>query len=278
MNSFLVGIVRCFSAKPAPETDDEKKRRRIPSEYRFQYREFLPDPTHKFRNAVKERLERKDMLDRRAQIYIPEFYPGSIVAVTSSDPHSQGKTNRFLGICIDRDRCGLNARFILRNVIDHQGIEIQYEIYDPTIQKIEVLRLEKRLDEKLFYLRDAFPEYSTFDLNMEPDVIPEGGEVPINDLKVKLKPKPWLDRWERHELKGVENLDELLYDKHRRKAAEHATPWEKYDLMKEYRRSIPEEEQTKIFSEIFSRAKAISEDHKKKIKSRKVITKPQKLG
>lgn len=282
---FLVLLGRCFTAKADAESlevDEEKKLRRkspfFPPETRFQYREFLPDPTQKYRNALRERLERQDMLRRRQQIFIPEFYVGSVVAVTSSDPHSQGKTNRFVGICIDRQSCGLKANFTLRNVVDSQGLEILFELYDPTLQKVEVLRLEKRLDEKLYYLRDSLPEYSTFDLNMEPEVIPEGAPVPVNDLKVKLKPRPWLERWERQDLKGVDNVDELLYDKHRRKAAERATPWEKYDLMKEYRRSISEEEQAKIFSEIFSRAKQINDEHKKKIKSRRVISKPKTLG
>lgn len=49
-----------------------------------------------------------------------------------------------------------------------------YEMYDPTIQKVEVLRLEKRLDNELFYLRDALPEYSTFDVDMETEILPEG--------------------------------------------------------------------------------------------------------
>lgn len=280
------GIVRCFSANAEIKSREPRREKKTqqrstfitPPEYRFQYRDFLPDPTQRLRNAVRERLERKDMLDRRTQIHIPEFYVGSIVAVTSSDPHSQGKTNRFVGICIDRMRRGLRANFILRNVIDHQGLEIQFEMYDPTVQKIEVLRLEKRLDEKLYYLRDALPEYSTFDLNMEPETLPEGAPVPINELKVKLKPRPWLERWERQHLKGVENVDELLYDKHRRLAAAAETPWEKYDLMKEYRKSIPEEEQSQIFAEIFTRVKSINEDHKKKMKARRVISKPQKLA
>lgn len=217
-------------------------------------------------------------LSRRTQIHIPEFYVGSVLAVTSSDVHSQGKTNRFVGICIDRDFSGLRANFILRNVIDNQGLEIQFDLYDPTLQKIEVLRLEKRLDEKLFYLRDALPEYSTFDLNMEAEVLPEGSAVPVNEIKVKLKARPWLDRWERQNLQGVENIDELLYDKHRRKAKENAEPWEKYDLMKEYRRSHCEEEQASIFSEIFSRVKEINEENKKKMKAKRIITKPSKLA
>lgn len=52
------------------------------------------------------------------------LFLGSILAVTISDPHAQGKTNRFVGICIERKGCGLRAEFILRNVIDHQGVEV----------------------------------------------------------------------------------------------------------------------------------------------------------
>lgn len=165
-------------------------------EYRHIYPEFLPDPKPDFRNQLREKLERSDMIARRTQIEIPEFYVGmskvttfnlcnkhsdwilgSILAVTSSDKHSPSKNNRFVGICIERAGCGLRAHFTLRNVIDHQGVEVKFELYDPTLHKIEVLRLEKRLDDKLFYLRDALPEYSSFDPNMEPETLPEGGNT-----------------------------------------------------------------------------------------------------
>lgn len=175
------------------------------------------------------------------------------MAVTTSDPHSIGKTTRFVGICINRDRSGLRSRFILRNVIDHQGIEVQYEMYDPTIQRVEVLRLEKRLDENLYYLRDALPEYSTFDVNMEAEVLRDGEAVPINPIQVQLKARPWLERWERQNLKGVSNIAEMcpkrLIIKGQLKI--HQKPWEKYDLMKQYRKTIPEEEQHVVYSEVY---------------------------
>ena len=110
--------------------------------YRFVYPEFLPDPNPAHRNTLREKLERKDMLSRRSNIEIPEFYVGSIVAVTHSDAHAPGKTNRFLGICIQRTGCGLRASFILRNVIDNLGVEVVFDLYDPTIQKIDVIRYE----------------------------------------------------------------------------------------------------------------------------------------
>lgn len=59
-----------------------------------------------------------------------------------------------------------------------------YEMYNPTILKIETLKLEKRLDEDLTYLCDALPEYSTFDFNMEPVAHPVGIPIPVNSLKV----------------------------------------------------------------------------------------------
>jgi len=64
------------------------------------------------------------------------------------------------------------------------GMEMFYEMYSPFIQKIEVLRLEKRLDDELLYLRDALPEYSTFPLDMEPEFLPEGAPVQVNPIKV----------------------------------------------------------------------------------------------
>ncbi|XP_053670622.1 39S ribosomal protein L19, mitochondrial [Anopheles nili] len=255
----------------------ERTKFMIPPNYRHVYREFLPDPKVEWRNAVREKLERKDMLDRRANIDIPEFYVGSVLAVTSSDPHAENKTARFLGVCILREKCGLRARFILRNVIDHQGIEISYDLYDPALQKIQVMRLEKRLDDHLLYLRDALDEFSTFDVNMEPEILPDGLPVPVNDIKVILKPRPWYARWERCDLAGVANIDEHINERRRVKAAAVAKPWEKYDLMKEYRSTIPEEEQRDIFAEIHSQLYSL-ELMRKKLKRKRTFTKPAKLA
>jgi len=247
-----------------------------PPEYRFTYPEFLPDPKIEFRNRMREKLERMDMINRRSHIDIPEFYVGSILAVTSSDPHAAGKTARFLGLCIQRKGCGLRSKFVLRNVVDNQGVEITYELYDPTIQKIELIRLEKRLDKELLYLRDAYPEYSTFDLNMEPEILPEGAPVPINKTMVKLKPRPWVGRWERHDLLGVSNVLEHITDKMVKQMEDRRTPWEKYDLVKEYRKTIPEEEQQEIYADVYSKLHEM-EIQRRKIKRSRSFVKPTKL-
>lgn len=50
-----------------------------------------------------------------------------------------------------------------------------------------------------------------------------------------MKPRPWLERWERQELKGVSNIEEHLKEKDRVRRELRKTPWEKFDLMKDYR-------------------------------------------
>lgn len=244
-------------------------------ECRFIYPEFLPDPNPEHRNAVREKLERLDMIARRSCVTIPEFYVGSILAVTFSEPHAPGKINRFVGICIKRKGCGLRASFILRNVIDKQGVEVSFDIYDPTIQKIECLRLEKRLDNELFYLRDAPLEYSTFSFDMDAEILPENSAVPVNDIKVPLNPPPWLERWERKDLKGATNI--IVNEKRQKLAAKYATPWEKYDLMKVYRETIPEEEQREIFTEVSSSLHEL-EVVRHKQKHAHTFVRPKKTG
>lgn len=266
-----------FGVKDKRKRKTEKSSEPYPSEYRFIYPEFLPDPNPEYRNALRERLERKDMLSRRSVIDIPEFYVGSILAVTHSDIHAPGKSNRFVGICIQKRGGGLRASFILRNFVDEQGVEVDYDLYDPCIQKIECLRLEKRLDDQLLYLRDAPPQYSTFPFDLEPELIIEGKEVPVNDIKVPLLPQPWKAKYELQDLKGVKKETIIINRNRTRKAEMLAKPFEKYDLMKIYRGTVPEEEQKEIFSEIYSELHNLQITRQKQKRAR-VFTRPKKTG
>ncbi len=90
-------IVKDFNLPPSAESDqlnDAYKNKREDSArnkraaqkeledtftpFRYVYPEFLPDPNLKFRNRIREKLERLDMLHRRSHIDIPEFYVGKI--------------------------------------------------------------------------------------------------------------------------------------------------------------------------------------------------------
>lgn len=250
---------------------------KVPLESRLEYQEFLPDPDLNFRNPIREKLERADMIKRRSAIDVPSFYVGSIVSVTSSDKHDVSKKRKFLGLCIAKRYAGLRHEFVLRNVIDNLGVEITYDLYDPTILNITVIRLEKRIDDDLFYLRDALPEYCTFPLDMEPEYLPEGEPIPVNDVKVQLRPRPWVRRWERKGYKGIANVDDYLTLKMKKQRASLETPWEKYDLMKEYRRTLPEEEQNEIFSEVYNELHQLNIS-KQKLKKKRVYVKPTKTA
>ena len=54
--------------KPEQNSTEKKLSRR---DYRFIFPEFLPDPNPSFRNALAEKLQRKDLLSRRNQVEIP---------------------------------------------------------------------------------------------------------------------------------------------------------------------------------------------------------------
>lgn len=228
-----------FTPPPKPVIID--KTQTAASLRKFLSPEFIP-PRQRT-DPLKFAIERKDMIRRRKVLNIPEFYVGSILAVTMADPNASGKSNRFVGICIQRGGKGLGATFVLRNIIDGQGVEICYQLYSPRVQTIEVLKLEKRLDDNLMYLRDALPEYSTVDPNMKPQPYSPTGEVPLNQLKVKMRPKPWSKRWERpkFDIKGI-RFDLALSPEQMEHAQKWAQPWNEFDMLKEYDTSVLEEQ------------------------------------
>ncbi|KAL3076266.1 hypothetical protein niasHS_013537 [Heterodera schachtii] len=201
------------------------------------YPDFLRSEVLDRRDPLFEQLVQADMFERRMVIDIPEFYVGSVLAVTMSDPNTVSKQHRFVGICIRREKQGLQHTFTLRNVIDGLGIEIMYEIYNPTILRIETLLLEKRLDEDLTYLADALPEYTTFKFNMEPVSHTAGKPVPVNPLKVKLKPPPWTLQWFKYDVKGIEDTWTLATPWFKRKfiASKDLLELRKYDVVRHYR-------------------------------------------
>ncbi|KAM8831815.1 large ribosomal subunit protein bL19m [Spinachia spinachia] len=233
-----------FSPPPKPVIID--KTQTAASLRKFLSPEFIP-PRQRT-NAIKFAIERKDMIHRRKVLHIPEFYVGSIMAVTMADPNASGKINRFVGICIQRGGKGLGATFVLRNIINNQGVEICYEIYSPRIQQIDVLKLEKRLDDNLMYLRDALSEYSTVDPEMRPGPFSPTGEVTVNKIRVRMRPKPWSKRWERPKfnIKGI-RFDLALTPEQMEHAQKWAQPWLQYDMLREYDTSNLEEQ---IFNEV----------------------------
>ena len=231
------------------------------AEMRFKYPEFLPPLNMQHRNKMVETMMRRDMIRRRNVIEIPEFYVGSILAVTISDPYAPGKVSKFVGICIERAGQGTFANFTLRNVVDHVGVEIRYDLYNPTIREIQLLKLEKRLDDDLFYLRDALPEYSAVPFDMNPEPHEPGQPVPVNPIKVQMKPFPWSRRWDIRDLKGIGTLMDVPDWLHL-KSIRATNQYEKYDLMKDYREHITEDDQIEIWDQVKQHEEQVTEIRK----------------
>jgi len=266
--------------------------------FRFAFPEFLPDPDPTFRNPLCELLQRKDMLRRRDKVDVPEFYVGSVVSVTMSDSQAtaENKTTTFTGIVIDRGGTGLRAWFVVRNVVDHQGVEIMYQIYSPNIVSIETLKLERRLDEELYYLRDAAPEHSTVDPNMDPVLLAEGEPVPLNDTVIELGPKPWTARWElkddlldgyTYTLQPVDHQrDGMPLVKQIWRKEKHSLylndGWQretqKYDLMLHYHRTVPVEQQDAIWEEVGDKLEARDREIKRAAIKKSLVKTEKKPG
>lgn len=190
-------------------------------------------------NKLKDKLERMDCLRRRNAAEIPEFYAGSILAVTVSDHYGPDKNTRFVGRCLWKDGFGLACKFVLRNVIEGEGYEIMYHLYSPTIQSIQVLRLEKWVDTDLRYLRDADPKHCTIDPNMIPEApTPVSQPLPVFQDKVSLCDKLFwgfkFDRtWPRPYNAYIE--EHLLEEDYiERERIREAHSFRKYDICRHY--------------------------------------------
>jgi large subunit ribosomal protein L19 len=133
-----------------------------------------------------------------------------------------------------------------------KAVEIMYELYNPTIQSIEVIKLEKRLDDNLVYLRDCPLEYSTIPFDMVPVRLPPGAKCPLNPIKIKLNPKPWHQRWDRKPfIKGIvlPPIPNSEYAKYKASNNDFK-PFEKYDLMRNYRETIHDTDYSVILKDL----------------------------
>ena len=76
---------------------------------------------------------------------------------------------------------------LIRNYLkDVGGVECMVDLYSPSVKEIEVLKLEKRLDDELYYLRDCDPKYCMVPIDMVAEKAPENKPIPINDVIISV--------------------------------------------------------------------------------------------
>lgn len=86
---------------------------------------------------------------------IPDFKAGDTLKVHTKI--REGKNERiqiYEGVCIGRKNNGMGSSFTVRKVSFNEGVERNFPLYSPDIEKIEKVRAGKVRRSKLFYLRD----------------------------------------------------------------------------------------------------------------------------
>ena len=85
---------------------------------------------------------------------IPEFAPGDTVVVhVRVVEGNRSRLQAYEGVVISRRNRGLNSNFIVRKISSGEGVERTFQLYSPTVEKIEVKRRGDVRRAKLYYLR-----------------------------------------------------------------------------------------------------------------------------
>ena len=84
----------------------------------------------------------------------PRFKVGDSVRVAVRvEEGDKTRTQNFEGVVIKRQGSGLRESFTVRRISFGEGVERNFPVHSPTVQKIELIRTGKVRRAKLFYLR-----------------------------------------------------------------------------------------------------------------------------
>jgi len=93
----------------------------------------------------------------------PKFHVGDTVKVLVKIAEGDDKTrlHPFEGVIIAKRGSGVAQSFTVRKVSYGEGIERVFQLYAPSIERIEVLRSGKVKRAKLYYLRGKIGKRAT---------------------------------------------------------------------------------------------------------------------
>ncbi len=85
---------------------------------------------------------------------IPPFNIGDSIRVSVRvEEGDKTRTQLFEGIVISRQGSGIRENFTVRRISFGEGVERNFPLHSPTVQKIELVRTGKVRRAKLYYLR-----------------------------------------------------------------------------------------------------------------------------
>ena len=87
---------------------------------------------------------------------IPSFKIGDSVRVSVRvEEADKTRTQNFEGVVIKKQGSGIRESFTVRRISFGEGVERNFPLHSPTVQKIEVIRTGKVRRAKLYYLRKS---------------------------------------------------------------------------------------------------------------------------
>ncbi len=99
-----------------------------------------------------EQLEQEEIA--RLNKEIPDFAPGDTVVVyVRFTEGTRERLQAYEGVVIARRNRGLNSSAIVRKISSGEGVERTFQLYAPSVAKIEVKRRGDVRRAKLYYLR-----------------------------------------------------------------------------------------------------------------------------
>lgn len=101
---------------------------------------------------IIEQLEQEEMA--RLNKEIPPFAPGDTVVVwVKFKEGNRERLQAYEGVVIARRNRGLNSSFIVRKISSGEGVERTFQLYSPSVAKIDIKRRGDVRRAKLYYLR-----------------------------------------------------------------------------------------------------------------------------
>jgi large subunit ribosomal protein L19 len=100
----------------------------------------------------------------------PAFRIGDTLRVSVKvEEGDKTRTQMFEGVVIKRQGSGVRESFTVRRISFGEGVERNFPLHSPTVQKIEVVRKGKVRRAKLYYLRKSTGKKSRIEENKRED-------------------------------------------------------------------------------------------------------------
>lgn len=100
-------------------------------------------------------MDASSYIDAKPNRNIPDFRVGDTVRVSATVVEGdRRRIQAFEGVVIRRKRGGINSNFTVRRVSHGVGVERVFPFFSPLVEKVEVTRVGRVRQARLYYLRD----------------------------------------------------------------------------------------------------------------------------